>query len=54
MFSYKENNSVCGESYGAWIAYAIEVTIIVMLVSGLLNIAVFRTQIKDAVKLLKR
>ena len=43
-----------GESYGAWIVYALEVAFVVVVVSTVLNIVTFRTQIKDAIKLVQK
>ena len=43
-----------GESYGDWIVYAFKIAFTVAVVSTVLNIVAFRTQIKDAIKLAKK
>lgn len=44
----------CGETYTAWIIYAVEVGVTVAIVSVLLNLVAFKSQIKDAIKLVKK
>ena len=43
-----------GESYGSWMIFAVEVAVTVIGVSGILNLILFRIQIKDAVNLVKK
>ena len=42
------------KSYGAWLLLAIEVTTVVLLVSAIVNIILYRTQIRNLISLVKR
>ena len=43
-----------GETYLSWIIYALNVTLVVILISVIINVIAFKTQIKDAITLVKK